>query len=244
MRQSSGPSMHSLARRALVAFFVAIAPCAAVAACASDDAQFNVKYAPDYAKAGSVSVFGIFKDGRMSPEAWDEVGARLMKKKCDSAYGPDMVANRPTLSDSIDDYARANGITDDLLAELAPLAKGDTILVVTIAGHPAKLLQTEGGAPRAAPIVRGGGRRMRPTSVGATTVSDGNVFEMSASLYSVLQRRSVALLSMTYYGRDVEVALGRFADRLAEAIPGTPCLGWSWEATIDETKIRKMAEER
>lgn len=215
-------------------------------ACAGDEAQFNVKYAPEYTKAGTVSVFGIFKDGRMSPETWDLIGPSLLtKQKCETAYGVDLVAASPALSVAIDDYARANGVTDELLELLAPVAKGDTIMVITVAGRPPQMITPDGGAPRPAPVMRGGGRGRGRIPYGSSgrTMSDGNLFEVSASLFSVRLRRSVALVSMAYSGRDVEVALAKFAVRLSEAIPGIACVGWNWDVHVDEAKIRKLSEE-
>lgn len=229
--------------------WTALVAIATGAACAGDDAQFNVKYAPDYAKGGTVSVLGIFKDGRMSPETWDQLGPLLLtKQKCETAYNVDLVALSPTLSSAIDDYARANGITDALLDQLAPVARGDAIMVITVAGHPPQKIAREGGAPRASPqpVMRGGGRgrgRVPYGSSGSTSTTDGSVFEVSASLFSIRLHRSIALVSMTYSGRDVEAALAKFAAKLSASLPEISCVGWNWDVHVDEEKIRTLPEE-
>jgi hypothetical protein len=61
-----------------------------------------------------------------------------------------LVSSNAALASAVDEYARADGPTDDLLAQLAPAAQGDLVLVLTFAGklpEPA----TDAGAAGAAP---------------------------------------------------------------------------------------------
>src|SRR3954454_4399712 len=54
--------------RAALAFIVGLA-----LSCAPDGPKFAVNYAPGFVKDGlNISVFGVFRDGRVNPEAWDE----------------------------------------------------------------------------------------------------------------------------------------------------------------------------
>lgn len=231
----------------------------AASSCTEDEAQFSVKHAPGYNSSGAaISVLGIFKDGRMSPESWDQLGVRFSAPfnaggACQGGYSNAFVNGNPTLSAALDDYARANGITDELLAELAPAARGDAILVITVAGHPPRKLTPDGGA--AAPTAAtapptGGGMRGGRSRGGGSLVrnvgeqSDKNVFEVEASLYSVKEQKSVAVVSMRYTGPSAEDGLKKFVERLGATVPGASCGGWSWDTKLDEGKIGKMADEQ
>lgn len=226
-------------------------------ACADDGAQFNVKHAPEFVTSGTkVSVFGIFKDGRMTPESWDAIGPRLSRPfgkstACDVAYGEKLVSTAPALSSAVDDYARANGVTDDLLDQFAPMAKGDAILLITIAGRPPQPIaasqlpqQTPAQSPRSMGGMggrRGAGQMAPPARDMHPT--DHSVFEVSATLFSVRLHRSVGVIAMTYSGANVDEALGKFTARLGEELPGASCTEWNWDAHVDDEKIRKMIEQ-
>jgi hypothetical protein len=213
-------------------------------ACGSD-ARFESKFANEYARGGSVSVFGLFKDGRMNPEIWGQLGASILKKKCDAAYSVDFVALKAPLATAVDDYVRQYGVTDALLGEFAGAAKGDTILVVSMAGRPPQSTGTTTTTTTTRQSMPGTSRRGMPTPQHDTTVArtDGNVFEMSASLYSVRLKRSVALLTMVYDGRDMDAAIGKFGDQLAQEMPTSKCLGWDGEVVIDDARIKNLKEE-
>jgi hypothetical protein len=233
---------------------IALLFCLAGTAC--NDEGFTVQYAPDFQRQGtSVSVFGIFKDGRMSAEAWDAIGPRLTAplkgNPCEVAYGASLLTGSPDLANAIDDYTRANGVTDDLLEQFATTAKGDTILLITVAGHPPHAIG-DGGAASAAsapvaarvPSMRGGrrGRGAMPSGPGEG-LTDRSVFEVSASLYSVRQHRSVAALSMAYKGPSVDEALRKFADKMATEWPSATCSGWREDARPDGERIQKLRDE-
>jgi hypothetical protein len=227
---------------------------ALVGACGDGGASFNVKHAPEFTTTGAkVSVFGIFKDGRMTPESWDAIGARLSRPfgkttACEVAYGEKLVSSAPALSSAVDDYARANGVTDDLLDQFAPMAKGDAILLVTIAGHPPQPIaaselpkQAPAQSPRAMGGRRGSSQMSAPPRDQHPT--DRSVFEVSATLFSVRLHRSVGVISMTYSGASVDEALDKFTERLTEELPGAACTDWNWDAHVDDEKIRKMMEQ-
>jgi hypothetical protein len=179
------------------------------------------------------------------------VSRSLGASRCVAAYSEALLASNGALSSAIDDYARSNGPTDELLSQLAPAAKGELVLVMTIAGRlPVKqsnALQA-GGSP--APNIGGGsrgagmagpgpGRRMRRPMSGE---GDTNELDISASLYSVAQRRSVALYGMQYSGDSVDDAIARFADQLGRSLPGAQCAGWDWDAKVDAEHIRQSVD--
>ena len=223
-------------------------PC--VGACAADEAQFNVQVAPGYTQERTtVSVFGIYKDGRLSAEAWDSIGpavsASLGKPSCETAYSGALLLKSPRLAAAIDDYVRASGVTDDLLTQVAPAALGDTVMVVSLAGHVPERL---GGVPRrvrvpSSPNGEFGGHGAPPPSYSyRPNLTDGNVLEVSATVFSVRLHHSVARLHMSYSGKSVEGALQRFTERLRAALPGASCAGWDWSGPIDDAAIRNLPE--
>src|SRR5262249_50218476 len=99
--------------------------------------QVEAKHAADFRPSGTMSVLGIFRDGRMSADSWNELGdAILPRSGCEPGYNDEFVRANSSLAGAIDDYVRANGVTDGLLDQLAPLAEADAILVLSVAGHP------------------------------------------------------------------------------------------------------------
>jgi hypothetical protein len=223
--------------------------------CDEGDAHFSVKFASDFFPAKhTVSVLGIYKDGQMSADGWEalapKVGPAICAGDCEVGYNT-LASTNGALADAVDAYAQADGPTDDLLTKLAPAAKGDLVLVITFAGK-LPVHGTDGGAARsqqtpAATGGRGGGRRggmgggrsqSRPE-----TPNDTNLLDISASLFSVSQARSVAQVSMQYTGASVDDAITRFAAKLHESLPSTVCAGWNWGTAIDPEAIRKSIDE-
>jgi hypothetical protein len=99
----------------------------ALTACATtDETQPQVVMAAAAAKPESVSVFGIFRNGRISPEAWEDFGKALStpfsEGLCEAAYDVVFADAYPELATVIDDYAKENGVSDELLEKFAPLA--------------------------------------------------------------------------------------------------------------------------
>jgi hypothetical protein len=231
---------------------------ATAASCADDGPKFSVNYAPGFVKDGvQISVLGVFRDGRMNPEAWDELGPRfsaaLHKEECDVAVGTRLRAQQSAVFAAFDAVARAEGITDELLDKLAPAASGDSILVVTVAGRPPGAKDGGAGASSSAPQLsttgRGGGRGGRrggaPRSSAPHTHHGGpdtNVFEISASLFSKRQHQSVAMVAMTYTGSSEEEAIAKFVEKLASAFPGAVCTGWNADLGLDVAAIRQLGE--
>jgi hypothetical protein len=232
--------------------FLAVAAIGLIA-CADDG--FAVRRAAEFPRGGTtnMSVLGIFKDGRMNAESWDELGAGLSapfsERRCEVAYSNKLVTTLPALSTAVDDYARANGVTDDLLDQLAPMAKGDTILFITIAGHPPQAVDNAGVRPSSSPTPMRGGSRRRggglpsPSDRSARSSTDRSVFEVSATLFSRQLHHSVAIIDMTYSGSSVEDALRKFAVKLGSEMPRSTCTGWDWDTPVDASQIRKLSEE-
>jgi hypothetical protein len=236
--------------------FLVLTP-ALLCAC-SGDAQLSSRFASGFAHpAHTLAVLGVYKDGRMSSEAWDQVGPGLSRPfgaTCDQGFAQLELKNQP-LSGVVDDYTRANGVGDDLLEQLAPAAQGDIIVVVTVAGHvgskgpnmPDTSTLSSGtpgigsskyrtgssiGSPMG-PSGRSSGGMRRP-------IDTTSAFEMTASLYSVADKKSVGVVTLEYDGKSVEDAVARLAERLGVELPGSRCGGWNWDAKVDDQRIREL----
>jgi hypothetical protein len=228
-----------------------------IAACDEVDARFTTKFASDFAPSGrSASVLGVYKDGRMAPEGWEAFAPYLAAEPgasaCDVGFNR-LVSSGSPLADAIDEYARADGPTDDLLRQVAPAAKGDLILLLTFAGALPKRFTSDAGAKQPAstsPTAGGrGGRRGMGVAGHARTnqrserTTDSDVLEVSASLYSVAQKSSVALIRLQYSGPSLNEALTKFAAKLARSLPRMRCLGWDWSQGVDPDRIRQSIDE-
>jgi hypothetical protein len=88
--------------------------------------------------------------------------------------------------------------------------------------------------------MRGGGGRSRGSSPEYPV--DTNVLDISASLFSIAQGRSVALVSMEYSGTSVDDALSKFSMKLGRSLVGVSCVGWNWDSKIDADRIRKSID--
>ena len=131
------------ATRGTVSIQLAMLCAVATCATASDgESEFAVLHEADFSKGETVSVFGIFRNGRLSPEAWDDFGAGLSvpfsQETCQAAYTKDFVNTNPEVMSTVDDYAKENGVSDELLNQFAPLAKGDSIMVIAMTGQPSR----------------------------------------------------------------------------------------------------------
>ena len=75
----------------------------------------------------------------MSSDAWGQFAPRVERalggSKCEIGYTTGFALADGVLTRAIDDYTRANGPTDDLLAQLTPAARGDLIMVLIVAGQ-------------------------------------------------------------------------------------------------------------
>jgi hypothetical protein len=228
---------------------------ALTATCAEDGAHFTTRVASGFTPdRHSISVLGVYRDGRMSDEAWQQilkphVEASFGVSACDAGYGSGALETNEPLASAIDDYARAEGPTDALLDQLAPAAQGELIAVLIVSGRlPAPRAKgADAGTPAQSPPtaaggrrgmggrggLRGGGRTLRPENL-----AEQSTLEMSVSLFSVRERRSVALVSMRYDGPAFDDALTKFASKIASTLPGSSCSGWNWDAHIDPERIR------
>jgi hypothetical protein len=220
------------------------------------EAGFQVRYAPGYSPKGRhISVFGVKRDGLMNRAGWAALGPNLSApfngSTCEVAYSEDFFAAQPSLSATIDDYVRANGVSDDLLAQLAAAARGDTIMLFTIAGHPLQPSNDVASQiqPAAMPSAssRGSPRRGRQSGGGLapekSSSSSGEPFSLTATFYSVADRRSVGVVEYAYTGARIDEAINAFRSKLEDEFPGSTCAGWDWTAHLDENGIKQLSEQ-
>ena len=147
-----------LFRGAVCVVFAAALGCGA-------DAQFKVTYLPGWPQPGAkIAVFGIKRDGLMSKAGWDslnpELSAPFGARRCAVAYSEELFSTNAPLAEALESYVRANGVTDRLLKELAPAARGDLILLVTSSGRPRTASELESAA--ALTVVRADWRKLAP----------------------------------------------------------------------------------
>jgi hypothetical protein len=220
------------------------------------EAVYATTFAPDFSPPHHVvSVLGVYKDGRMSSEAWDAIAPRVSRSlgaaSCEAAYADSATSPNRALWSAVDEYTLANGPTDDLLAKIAPAARGDLVLVVIVAGKlptPEKIriqdenqnrrstgqLGPKGGMGGGVGLSRNSGPMFRPPAPPPAV----DRLDLSASLFSVPKAASVALVALKYSGESVDEAIAGFTAKLASALPGATCTGWNWEAKIDPEAIR------
>jgi hypothetical protein len=244
--------------------FIPLAIAVAMAvACDDGDAHFTTKFASNFARAQrSASILGVYKDGRMAADAWGAyapfVARAFGSAPCEIGYEALASANSP-LASAIDEYARAEGPSDDLLAQIAGAAKGDLIVVLTVAGHVPQSGASDAGGAAMAPSFQGGGSRgggmgMRGGGMGAgggrgssmsepRVVKDSSVLDLAATVYSVAEKESVAVVSLQFSGSSTNDALTQFGTKLSLSLPQMRCAGWNWDVSIDPEKIRRAASE-
>lgn len=221
---------HSLAGLALLLV-------AGTAAC--DDASFKVNYAPGYQPGKvSLSVLGVFRGGRLSLDSWGPIGTALStalgaEQTCEPGYSERLQHENEDLFAAIDDEARNNGITEDLLAKLEPHAEGEMILTISVHGSLPNAVNPNQEAPQSpgnAPMTPRGGLGSRPGQArqGRPLMVGKKSLDFSASLYSKRLHRPVARLDMSYDGLSAEEATHRFATAVGTMAPGSGCHGWIW----------------
>ncbi len=204
-----------------------------LSACGEASARFDVKHEPDFPPSKpTVSVFGVFRNGRLDAEVSGQVGPRLAaalgQRSCGVAYGGVLSREDPEFTATLEEHAQTDGVTDELLEKVAPLAGGELILVLSMQGEAkvrslsvAEINGNTGpqASMRGAPMRRAYvPSRMRGLSAPGLAVK--------ATLYSVKQRRSVARVTMSYDGPTMDDAINRLAAELGQVLPGASCQPW------------------
>jgi len=205
-------------------------------------AQMSVQYAAGFQPARhKVSIFGVYKDGRMSSEAWGGIAPGVTKalggKYCDAVYGTPVFP--ADLTKTIDEYATSNGPTDDLLGQIAPAATGDLVMVLTVAGHlPVPIKVSVQDQPQQ--VRPGGAYGARGQHRGKDL--DLNELQLAAQVFSVAEGKTVAVVNLDYTGQSVDEAWTTFTAQIGESLPGSECTGWRADAKLDADRIRALGQ--
>jgi hypothetical protein len=214
----------------------------ASASCA-DESTVSVKYAPGYKPGPAVvSVLGVFRDGRMSLDTWSAMASPVstalgaMVDRCEPAYGERLQHENEELFASLDDDTRNNGITEELLAKLAPRAQGDVILFITVHGQVGETYNDKRGSQTRAPSpnlpqrgpTAGRGPRGGNVREAAPRGPTLKPLELSASLYSIKDQKPFVRLNLSYTGQSADEAIRRFTTELGALVPGASCKGWTF----------------
>jgi hypothetical protein len=214
-----------------------------LAACGGGPAfEFHTTLPPAPARPMTVSLLGMFHDGRMAPDEWGDLGAPLVAgisgPSCGILFSPELVTSQAQLADAIDKHARASGVTDALFDALAPATASDAIVLVEISGHAPKVLRTE-----ITPRYINPAQRTKPATLNQTrTITDGSAFDIAVSAYSLHDHKVVAAMSMHYTGKDTKGALRAFAEQLGKTFSTWQCASWKADAPLDPAAIDKVAD--
>ena len=203
--------------------------------------QYAVRYAPEFAPGRTtVAVFGVFQGGRMSPQAWYPLSARVSAAlggtSCAPAFGDALKRADTELYAKLDEEVAANGVADEIVETVA--GKTDAEVIVTLSVH-GRVQHAKAPALGEDPTAQ---RRSDPTMGGRRSGAAGGGqhrrsrargvawpgLEISASLYSVKLKRSVGRISMHYGGASVDEAVTLFTNRLRQELGGSTCRGWAW----------------
>jgi hypothetical protein len=222
----------------------------AAASCGNGGADFSTRFASGYVPAPhTVSLLGVYQDGRMSLDTWPGLAPyftrALGSASCPEGYDA-LVASNQDLANAVDEFSRNEGPTANLLKQLAPAAQGDLILVVTFAGKVPEQREDPTAHPSPGTPSMGQPRKHGRRNAGAAqpgAARDTNQLDISAALYSVTEKRSVALIGMQYHGESVDDALKRFGVQLSTDMPSLKCVGWRWDAPIDPSQIHANIAE-
>lgn len=212
----------------------------AATSCAEGSANFRVRSEPGFVSGPTtISLLGVFHEGRMNRETWAQIGpplsATLGQRACEVAYGDRLGSEDPELYAAIDESVKSEGITEELLARVAPSAQGDLILVVSLNGSTTISRGVEAGSAQSAGGVPqpGAGARMRNSRAPGGPQGRGAVLseiEIAGTLFSARTHHPVARLDMAYSGSNLDDAIGRFVRRIGELVPGSSCRGWRWRS--------------
>jgi hypothetical protein len=219
-------------------------------ACAHENAAFTTNLSSELllGTPHAISVFGVFRDGRMNARTWDDLSPKLTEmlglEPCPAAYSTDLVTSNTALASAIDDYARSYGVTEPLLDKLALAAKGDLVLVFVVADAVrSKVVEPEPESrPSPAPAPGASRRKRSPAPAGAPR-SGSAAFEMTLSLFSPKDHAMVGAIHLEYTGASEDEALAKIQAKWKELLPNTSCAGWDFVAQpVDAEALRALPE--
>ncbi len=231
-------AMHKI--QAFLGLSLALATCS----CGEAGVYYDIKYSPGFSSGPTtVSVLGVYQDGRMSNELRDEALARLApvlgKPTCAIAWGEELRAAEPDFFDEVDRSTQSDGITEETLDRFSRWAEGDAILVLSLSfrrgGHSAAPPNPEAGGSGfnrgtgPMPGSRGRSAAAPPAGAGRPAMYPGQQIRIAGILFSAKSHAPMGRIILNYLGTNIDDALRRFAKKLGEELPGSVCKGWKLE---------------
>ena len=217
-------------------------------ACGEAGVYWDVKFSPGYAPGPTtVSVLGVYQDGRMSNELRDEVlrglAPELGQPTCEIAWDDRLRAAEPDLYEEVDRTTQSDGITEDVLDKFTEWSEGDAILVVSLnirranqdqRGNGSIGTMTQGGLGGSSfnrpggPMPGSRGRTGAPLPPGAVRPNtwQGQQIRVSGILFSAKTHAPMGRIILNYLGTNIEDALRRFSKKFGEEMRGSVCKGW------------------
>lgn len=212
--------------------------------CGETGVYYDVKFAPGFSEGPTtVSVIGVFQEGRMSSEMWNEVDAKLApvlgQKSCPVIWGDDLRRSNPDIFEQIDRATQSEGITEDMLDRFSDASEGDAVMVVSlhVRTTPVVAPTNQGslgptnpyGGSATGPMPGSQGRRTpppRPTSIRPDRWQ-GQEIRLAATLFSAKRHAAMGRVVLTYLGTNLDDAMKRFVAKVGETLPGSVCKGWN-----------------
>jgi hypothetical protein len=205
----------------------------------ADASTVHAAYAPGWTRPsrGSISVLGLYRDGRMDADSWDGMEPYAARALGSSAC--------PRPLDDAWTGSRVEGISDGWLATVAPLATGDYVLVI------AEQRQTTGttassGSGSSTSSGSGGSGLGKGKAVlllipllpvlAAVLIADElakekeksqkNAIDFVGVLFSRSAAKTVVAIHSHVTGMPEADARRDFAETLGRSFPGLQCGGW------------------
>jgi hypothetical protein len=205
--------------------------------CGSETSQATVKTGAGYPKPTStVSMLGVYSAGRMSPEAWREWGplaATAFGPGCDPGFSNALQTTGPRWFSLIDQTTRDDGVTENLIHQIASAAKGDTIVLIEEEwGEPAPKT-IESASPVSQPSKGRGRGRSGHGSSGLRKErpkAEDTLYAVEALAFSADKGALVVDISAAGTYKDREKTVKLFVDQLRATFGESSCAGWNWAA--------------
>jgi hypothetical protein len=201
--------------------------------CGGGPATFHIEHAKGAsARPAAISILGVYKDGRMSPESWEELGGRLSQpfggEPCEVGFGDKLRLADADRFAKVEQDAMSQGVTDELLDGFATDTDGDAIIVFHLFGRVPGKVEVMRAPPPMSRGRMGGGMMGRPAGMSGTSAqkSPDLALEMAASIFSVRDHKTIVEISMKYDGKSREEAINLFVEKIASELPRVTCKGW------------------
>ncbi len=202
----------------------------------ADTSTVHAAYAPGWTRPsrGSISVLGLYRDGRMDADSWDDMEPYAARALGSSAC--------PLPLDDASTGSRVEGFSDGWLATVAPQATGDYVLVIA----EQRETTASSGSGSGASSGSGGSGLGKGKAVlllipllpvlAAVLIADElakekeksreNAIDFVAVLFSRAAAKTVVAIHSRVTGMPEAEARRDFAETLGRSFPGLQCGSW------------------